>query len=79
MNERIKNKQISDKPRFHSLRMNSLGQRMRAELRTSFKEKREGVKIRRDGKGAHLGEQKESIERRGEESVSTNDDIVTKG
>lgn len=52
---------------------------MGAELRTSFKEKREGIEVGGNRNGAHLGKQNDSVEGRGEEGVSTNDGVIRKG
>lgn len=50
-----------------------------AELSAGLESKREGVKIGRKREAAHAGEEEESLERRGEERVGSNDVVERKG
>ncbi|PON97495.1 hypothetical protein TorRG33x02_066970, partial [Trema orientale] len=80
--EGISDERISGERELEGLSVKSLGGGNGvggAQVGGGLEGEREGVEIRREGEAAHAGEEEESLERRGEERVGSNDVVEGKG
>lgn len=72
MNEGVTDEYVGYESKPQCLGVKGLGEGERRELRRSLQGEGEGVEVGRDGEAAHLTEEKESLEGKGEKGVASN-------